>query len=238
MYRGNGSLRISVFIAAVFALFAFVQHFFPHTASAQAGGQGDEAGVGFQWAMGALTGAGEEQKLEPIKQDTALKSGDQIRMMVELEKKCFLYVIHQNARGEFKLLFPYSLQQFATNYGVGKKYYIPQGDEWLKLDEHTGSEVFHLLASARRIEGIENLWSQYESAEAVHKPEIGKLILAEIRNVKKQNRELTTHAERPVNIGGSIRGIKPEPNPLDISTLAEEILANGFYAKAFTIDHH
>jgi len=238
MFRQNGSLRISVLITVFFALiFAVGQPAAPRLAAAQAG-EGDEAAVGFRWALGALMGAGEEEKLEAIKQDTALKSGDQLKMLVELEKKCFIYVIHQNAQGELKMLFPYSLQQFATDYDIGKKYYIPQGDDWLRLGEQTGSETIHLLASAQRMEAIENLWSQYEPADASHRPEIGKLLLAEIRNVKKQNREVTSRVERPVTIGGNIRSIQQpqESDPLDVAAIADEISANGFYGRAFTID--
>lgn len=238
MNRQTGNLRSEILITVFFTLFAVGQLFFGNLAAAQEG-QGDEMTVSFRWAFGALVGEGEEEKLEAIKQDTALKSGDQVKMLVELEKKCFIYVIHQNAQGELKLLFPYNLQQFATNYEIGQKYYVPQGDAWLRLNEQTGTEAFHLLASAQRMVEIENLWSQYESAEAAHKPEIGKLILTEIRNLKKQNRELTASVERPVSIGGNIRGITQpkESDPFDVATIADEISANNFYARAFTIDH-
>jgi hypothetical protein len=236
MRRETGSLRISVLVVAFFTLlFGLGQLPAPGMAKAQEE-QGGEPAVEFRWALGALVGAGEEEKLVPIKQDTALKSGDQLKMLVDLEKKCFVYVLHQNARGELKLLFPYSLQQFATSYEVGKKYYIPRGDDWLRLGEEAGSETIHLLASVQRIEAIENLWIQYDSAEALHKPEIAKLILSEIRDEKKQNRELSLQAERPVTIGGNVRSLQ-EPDPLDVATIADGITANSFYGRTFTIDH-
>lgn len=210
----------------------------PSPAAAQTGSEGDE-NVSFNWAFGALVGSGAEQRLEPIRRDTALKSGDQLKMLVTIEKKCFVYVFYQNPQGELKMLFPYSLQQFAANYDVGTKYYIPQGEGWFRLDEHTGSETIHLIASAHRLASLEDLWSQYEKAQGVHKPAIGKLIVAEIRKIKKQNRELTAPVERPVAIGGNIRGVRNpgESNPLDVASIADEIRANGFYGRAFTIDH-
>jgi len=239
MHGRNVSLRISYLLAALFVLLACGQGYSPTIAEAQPG-QGDEATVGFRWALGAwVEETGKEEKLEAIRQDTALKKGDRFKMLVELEKKCFVYVIHQSARGELRLIFPYSLQQFASNYDIGRKYYIPRGEGWFRLDENAGSETIHLLASAQRLEGVENLWSQYESAEAGHKPEIGKLFLAEIRKVKKQNREISARAERPVPIGGNIRGTSQgqEPEPFDVATIADGISANGLYARSFTIDY-
>jgi len=234
----TGSLRFAIFITIFSTLFGLALLPCPKLASAQAG-QGDEAAVNFRWAFGALVGSDQDKRLEAIQRDTSLSSGDQFKMLVELQDKCFIYLIHQNVQGELKLLFPYSLQQFAMDYEIGKKYYIPRGDAWLALDEQTGSETLHLLASAQRIEGIENLWSQYETAEAAHKSEIGKLILAEIRSVKKNNRELAAQAERPVAIGGNVRGVKqPLESPhFDVAALAEEVSAGSFYARAFTIDH-
>lgn len=208
-------------------------------AAAQAKG-GEDADVVFRWAFGVLSRVGEEEKIEPVRQDRTMKSGDQFKMMVELQTRCFVYLLRQDARGSLKLHFPYTLQQFASDYEVGRKYVIPAGNERFTVDNSPGRDTFHLLASIERLSTVENLWTQYESADPAHKLEIAKMILAEIREIKRRNRELASASvERPVAIGGNIRGVKqPEKLDLnDLSTIADEISATGFYGKAFTIEH-
>jgi hypothetical protein len=201
--------------------------------------QEEAKNISFRWAFGALTGTDKNAKLEPITRDTALTTGDRLKMMVELQKECFVYVIYFGGQDQVKLLFPYNLGQFTTDYQVQKRYYIPQGGAWFELDQNVGSEAFHLLAAAQRLKGLEAFLTQYEAAEIEQKPVIAKQILAEIREVKKQNREFASAAERPVNIGGNIRGLdKPRgAEGPDVAGIAQEITGNGFFSRTFTIEH-
>ena len=73
------------------------------------------------------------------------------------------------------MLFPYSLNQFATDYLLSKEYYIPQGNFVFELDDTGGYEKFYLIASAQRLQELENLFGSYESAEDFKKPEFIKL---------------------------------------------------------------
>ena len=201
--------------------------------------QEEQRALKFRWAFGALSGEGNSKKLEPVTQDRPLKSGDRLKMLVELEQKCFVYLVHQNPQGELRLLFPYKLEQFNSDYEVARQYYVPKGNTWFELDAARGQESFYLLASGDRLSGLETLLAQYDAGDAVSKPDLAKQVVAEIRNLRKQARELSTPAERPVTIGGAIRGLeKPkEQNAPDLAALAQEISATGFYAKTFTIDH-
>ncbi len=88
------------------------------------------------------------------------------------------------------MLFPYEIQQFTSDYKLFKKYYIPQGDKWFELDDVVGQEMFYLLASAKRLFGLEALLREYKSAEAVKKRALAKQILVEIRKEKKQYRKI------------------------------------------------
>ena len=55
----------------------------------------------------------------PVTQDMVLKSGDQLKMMVDLQKSCFVYLFHEEGPSGIKLLFPYTLQQFAELLSTG-----------------------------------------------------------------------------------------------------------------------
>jgi hypothetical protein len=204
-----------------------------------AGAQGVEKNVGFRWAFGAMTGQANDRRLESVTQDRALKTGDQIKMLVEPQRQCFIYVIHHNSQDEVALLFPYSLEQFERDYAVSGRYYIPRGSTWYELDRNPGTEAFHVLASEQRLTELERLVGELQKADGPRKGELSKLVLAEIRNQKKQHRDLAAPAERPVNIGGAVRGFEKSAagGYPDVSVLAQDVTANGFYARTFTIDH-
>jgi hypothetical protein len=195
--------------------------------------------VSFEWAFATLSAAGKEYTLIPIVRDTTLRTGDQLKMMVKLKTDCFVYVLHENPTGEISLRFPYDLKQFTTDYKVGKNYFIPKGRDWFKLDTNTGLETFYVVASGRRLLDLEVLLSKYNDADGSKKPAAAKDILAEIRNVRKSFKTFTTLAERPISIGGNVRGLGKEPTGglPDVSQIATEISANNFYGKTFTIDH-
>ena len=94
----------------------------------------EKPNVSFEWAFATLSSAAKEPALVPIARDTALQTGDPLKMMVRLKTECFVYVIHENPAGEIALRFPYDLKQFTTDYKTGKNYFVPKGREWFTLD--------------------------------------------------------------------------------------------------------
>lgn len=199
--------------------------------------QDNKENVVFRWAFGALVG--KSKNLVPITRDTALASGDEMKMYVELKKECYIYVIHNSSQGEIGLLFPESFGHFSGDYKLGKNYYVPKGRTWFELDKNTGKETFYLLAASERLIELEAMIGEYQSAAMEKKADLAKQIVAEIRDVKRKFRTFTTLAERPVTIGGNIRGVDEADKARrpDVSTLATEISASNFYSKTFTIDH-
>jgi hypothetical protein len=199
----------------------------------------DQGMVKFRWAFGALKQSGSDLKLETVGSRSVLKTGDQLKMMVNLESDCFVYVVHHSSQDTVKLMFPYSLKQISDNYQIHRKYFIPEGDRWFQLDQQVGPETFYLLASTRRLENLERLFLQYESAEPSRRGQINGQVLDEIGSLKKQHRELVAEAERPETIGGVVRGFEKAQgmNPPDVSFIAREISGPGFVVRTFTIDH-
>lgn len=226
--------RIVLIVALLVSGFTFSWN--ARDAAAQ---EGSELNIEFNWAFSAMVYDGGSARVEPIGPDTVLKTGDHFKMLVELRKECYVYVVYHNAQDEVSVLFPYSLQQFTTDYAVSKKYYIPKGDAWFELDSHTGRETFYVLASVERLTDLEGLLNWYQTADSVKKPEITKQILTQIRNIKTEHRDLAAPAERPVPIGGAIRGIERAQgaNRMSVDSVAEEISATDFYAKTYTLEH-
>jgi len=195
--------------------------------------------VWFRWAFGALLGNENNRKLVSISRDTQLKTGDQFKMMVEMKKKCFIYLIYHGGQGELQLLFPDTVERFPDNYKTPERHYIPQGDLWFALDENTGLEKFYLLASAKRLTRLEALLNNYKSVGSVEKKDLSAKIIKEIKQLKRQHRKFQAVAERPVSIGGTVRGVTKDPKaPVhDIVSIAVEISAADFYSRTFTIEH-
>ena len=137
------------------------------------------------------------------------------------------------------MLFPYNLNQFSENYDVNKKYYIPRGFTWLELDKDVGLESFYLLASSERLFELEDLFEKYLSADQSGKKDLAEELVAKIREIRKQRQKLTTEAERPIPIGGDLRGtIKRKKKEIpNFDPFAKEIQTIHFYSKTFTIDH-
>jgi hypothetical protein len=196
----------------------------PSTAKAQAP---DDDNVNFVWAFEALVMEGNMTKQVPIKEDITLKTGDQLKMFVELRKPCFVYVIHHGAQGEIQRLFPYDTQQFTTDYQTSKVYKIPPDDARFRVNEQVGRETFYLLASAQRLTDLEKLLETYTAAQPAEQAQAATNVLAEIRNMIKQYRS-SVQPGRPVPIAGNMRrGVE-----------GVEISAPKFYSKTFTIEHH
>ena len=196
----------------------------PGTASTQSQ---DEDNINFLWAFEALVAEGSVTRQVPITEDMALKTGDQLKMFVELRKPCFVYVIHHGAQGEIQRLFPYDTQQFTTDYQTSKVYAIPPDDGWFRVNEQAGRETFYVLASSQRLTGVEKLLDTYAAAKPAEQAQVAINVLAEIRNLIKQHRS-SVKPGRPVPIAGNMRqGVE-----------GVEISAHNFYSKTFTIEHH
>ncbi len=197
----------------------------------------NQANIGFQWAFGAVIG--KSHKFVSITRDTTLNSGEELKMFVQLTKECFVYVVHYGSKGEIDLLFPYSFRQFQSDYETGKNYFIPKGRDWIRLDKNTGRETFFLVASTERQLDLEAKLGDYLSADASKKETLAKAIVSTIRDLRRRYTTFATIAEKPLTIGGNIRGtekVEVSQRP-DVTTIATEVTARNFYSKTITIDH-
>ena len=61
-----------------------------------------ENNVTFSWAFGAIKNTDAGPHFESITRDTVLKTGDQIKFLLRVESKCFIYLIYQSSQGDLK----------------------------------------------------------------------------------------------------------------------------------------
>jgi len=90
--------------------------------------EGDDA-VSFRWAFGAVVGSKDDRRLVAITRDTILKTGDRLKLLLQLKNRCFVYLFYRTADDEIYLLFPYTLKLFESGYKTGREVLYPQGDD-------------------------------------------------------------------------------------------------------------
>ena len=135
--------------------------------------------IAFQWAFGAIKNTAFGPQFETIQRDSVLKSGDQIKFFLSLNRKIFVYLIYQSSQSDLIVLFPHRFNELGQDEQIAGNQYIPKGDQWFELDEFAGLEKFYLLASVERLTELENLVNAYESADKFNRGELGKKIVDE-----------------------------------------------------------
>jgi hypothetical protein len=162
-----------------------------------------------------------------------------MKFFLKLNKQCFVYLIYQSSQGDLSVLFPYRFKMWAKHRQVTTNHYIPKGDQWFELDEYSGLEKFYLLASAKRLDELESLVNDYESADKTKKHRFALNIVSEIRKLRKKHHKFKSYAEKPVTVIGNMRGTDTTKAAGlgDLADHAVEISARKFFSRTYTIDH-
>jgi len=223
--------------AAMIVASVFSALLFPAVAS----GVEPEGAVSFRWALVSMVGEADDRQVEPVVKDTVLRTGDRFKIFAAPEKGTFVYLIYRSSQNQIHLLYPHRAKGYDDS-GSHSAVVIPAGRQWFQLDDHTGEEVFNLIAADRRLTDLEMLLLGHEKAEtASERSEAAKQVQDEIRSLRWENRGFKAIAERPTAVMGQLRGVQrpPEGNTEfpDITDHAVRIEARGFYSRTYTIDH-
>jgi hypothetical protein len=193
----------------------------------------------FRWSFCAIHGSSQAPKIEPVTRNLVLKSGDKLKMMIELRRKCFVYLIHRGSQGNVTLLFPYTLKQFDADYRQDTRYYVPKGDAWFQLDDKAGKETFYLLASDQRLLDIEYAYDRYVASDVSKKEDLAGQILARIDDVHRQTLAAARPEKMLAKTDTPVRGFERATgaDPTDIAGLAREISFENVYSETIVIEH-
>ncbi len=208
----------------------------PFTLMLATAAEKDTRGPKLLFASGVIRSTSETPKVEPVVNEMVLSSGDKIKFMIELKKRCFVYLLHKTAQGEIRMLFPYSLGQFDVDYQTGRKYFLPRGDAWYQLDSSAGREIFYLFASEQRLLDIEYLYEKYTSGTD---KDFASQLLAGIDSIRKQSLAYSRSVGVLAKNGAIQRGFERATGAdlTDISTLAREIEFSNIYSETIEIEH-
>ena len=193
-------------------------------------------GIHFFWSLVAVS----EEETIPIAKKIQLKTGDRFKMYLELDTPCSVYVLYLDSTDHLHRMFPYPFDPPSHAYKKHKKYYIPQDEYWLELNGDLGIEKFYLMASDKPLIDLEKLLSSHDAAQSPEAKLMAKNeILSQVLALRKEYRNLSKPAERPILIGGNLRGVSPKKEEIkpDILEYAIEICADSFFHRIFFIDH-
>jgi hypothetical protein len=194
--------------------------------------------IDFLYAFGAYTKSQGKGKIVSVQSETALRAGDRLKLYFEPKSDQHLYLLHISSQGELTRLYP-AAGQLAGVAG-GTQVFIPTSNNWFELDAHPGQEKFFFIATAERLDRLEELYARHATlTDPAEVRSSTDAILEEIKQLRQKHKQLSAPAEKPVRIGGSVRGQPPANAPADpdITPLATEVKAPGFFSRTFTIDH-
>jgi hypothetical protein len=161
-----------------------------------------------------------------------------LKLFFEPRGDLHFYLLHISSQGDLTPLFPAAAQP--AKVAARTRLFIPAGNNWFELDAHPGQEKFFLIATAERLDRLEELCARHTAlTDKADLHSSTDAILDEIKGLRQKHRQLSAPAEKPVRIGGSVRGEQPSSSPAvpDITPLAAEVTAPGFYSRTFSIDH-
>jgi len=230
-----------LFVRNVSALAVAFVFLFNSILLAAPGSQKESYGPRILFAFGAIRASSNPAKVEPVRTKMVLSSGDKLKILTQLRRKCFVYVIHRDSRGDFAMLFPYSVKQFDTDYQTARNYYAPKGEAWFQLDSWTGNETFYLIASDQRLLDIEYTYENYASSEESKKQDLAAQMLSELNKITETYLASSVGVETPANNESAlrVRGFERATgaDPTAIAGLAREISFDNIYSETFVVDH-
>jgi len=227
-FMGSLFRRIAVLLAVIFIASAVAYAQTP-------AGKND---IGFLYAFGAYVGPQGKGKVVSVQNETTLRVGDRLKLFFEPKNDQYFYLLHISSQGELTPLFP--AEGKPAKVAARTQLFIPAGNNWFELDAHPGQEKFFLIATAERLDRLEELCARHTAlTDKAGLHSSADAILDEIKGLRQKHRQLSAPAEKPVRIGGSVRGQLPSGAPVvpDVTPLAAEVTAPGFYSRTFSIDH-
>ena len=196
-----------------------------------------DGSVRFSWA---LIYENEQGICEPIDYRSnviRLQSGNKFKIHLKPHSACYIYLLLYDSQKDLFLVFPEDFEAFEGNTRLVRNYELPGVNSWFYLDNNSGTELFYLIASSRRLDQLEQRVVEYLKEHAASRRdrqgESGKYaVLDEVKRLIKETSYLSDAAEKPVAVAGNFRGIREEHELNGIRVEAAEI-----YVETIRLQH-
>jgi hypothetical protein len=124
--------------------------------------------LGLRYSVLKYAGEGEYLEVDP---ELVFRSGDKIRLRVEVNDPGYLYILHQGSSGSWRVMFPAPDYDAGSNrVAPGRTYDIP-GRTRLVFDEQSGVERLFLVLTRQPEKDLDSLIYQLETGAAKSGPE-------------------------------------------------------------------
>lgn len=132
-----------------------------------------------------------------IREGATLRSNDNFKILVRTSRECYLYLINFDSTGKANLLFP-GMAGSNNRVASGRDYQIPDGDNWLFLDNNTGTEAFYVIADVRPMSDLQGLIAEMERQGG---RDTSNQILAQVRTRGVSMKQVTSGSARTFRTG-------------------------------------
>ena len=194
--------------------------------------------IDIRWVMAGMETDAEPARYFNVPSKARLRTGDKLKMYLETRRRCFFYLFHQGPDGQVTLLYPSELP--TEGLAGGTRLTSPLNNQWFELDSQTGTESFHVLVSPTPLRTLETLYADYRK-HGNDKGASASRLLSAIGRLRHPSRPLTSGAERPLSIGGTIRGAPGQESMTTanrLEQLAEAISAPHVFCRTYTVEHY
>ena len=101
----------------------------------------------------------------PREETLALTSDDNYRLLLQPVGDLYVYIYQMDSCGVMVKLFPNNAHNAVGNPLIqDQEYYLPSPPNWFYLDDLKGEERIYIIASARQMQELEDLYEQYDQA--------------------------------------------------------------------------
>ncbi|MDH5563486.1 MAG: DUF4384 domain-containing protein [Nitrospirota bacterium] len=126
------------------------------------------------------------------------KAGDKFRIMFRPHTDGYVYVVAIDGTGWAQGLFPPSTSPLANPVKAGQEYTLPEGNNWLSLDQYKGIETIFFVASQEKRVDLEEILQSITGRE---------------RPATENPQQVTKVAMVPYGVGGA----RPSAQPFSLS---------------------
>lgn len=194
--------------------------------------------ITFLWSSAAITGAPDDRKLIELTSDSILYSGDKFKMMFEATERCYVYIVFKGSDDKILMLHPEKFKSNSHPPKENKTVFIPSEHGWFTLDTKPGTETLYVIVSFDPLSNLEALLEQYYAASLARRDEIGQSIVKLIHETESFSQPLVAKAEKPIQIGGTMRGLTDSSFPeADITRFTKEIAIEELFIRTYSIEH-
>ena len=130
-----------------------------------------------------IIGMHDDSSLFVIDDNMVLKSGTRLKINFKFPIDSWFYVCYLSSEENYKLVYNFDAAELCEKNAV----HATLG--WLLLDDQVGEEQFNLIASAHKLNELEELLYNYDQATGKSRKRFHKRITAQIENLRKNQAE-------------------------------------------------